>query len=103
DPPGRTALGVADGESKCPTVPIFQDISSSYPKGGRMRKTSFIALLVIAAAFTAGGAQAQAPAVINLIQLPADNSAEVYYAQDLGYFKDAGLDVRVTSMTNSGA
>jgi NitT/TauT family transport system substrate-binding protein len=68
-----------------------------------MRKTSFIALLVIAAALTAGGAAAQAPAVINLIQLPADNSAEVYYAQDLGYFKDAGLDIRVTSMTNSGA
>ena len=42
-------------------------------------------------------------AVINLINLPADNSAEVYYAQDLGYFKDAGLDVRITAMTNSGA
>jgi NitT/TauT family transport system substrate-binding protein len=42
-------------------------------------------------------------AVINLINLPADNSAEVYYAQELGYFKDAGLDVRITGMTNSGA
>ncbi len=46
---------------------------------------------------------ADAPAVINLINLPADNSAEVYYAQELGYFKDAGLDVRITAMTNSGA
>ena len=27
----------------------------------------------------------------------------VYYAQDLGYFKDAGLDVHITPMTNSGA
>src|SRR6185312_2408628 len=96
-------LGSRTASPKCPTVPSFQDISFSYPKGSRMRKTSFVALLVIAAAFTAGGVQAQAPAVINLIQLPADNSAEVYYAQDLGYFKDAGLDVRVTSMTNSGA
>jgi NitT/TauT family transport system substrate-binding protein len=43
------------------------------------------------------------PAVINLINLPADNSAEVYYAQELGYFKDVGLDVRITPMTNSGA
>ena len=42
-------------------------------------------------------------AVINLINLPSDNSAEIYYAQELGFFKDAGLDVRVTSMTNSGA
>jgi NitT/TauT family transport system substrate-binding protein len=42
-------------------------------------------------------------ATINLINLPADNSAEVYYAQDLGLFKAAGLDVRITAMTNSGA
>jgi NitT/TauT family transport system substrate-binding protein len=42
-------------------------------------------------------------AIINLINLPSDNSAEVYYAQELGFFKDAGLDVRITSMTNSGA
>ena len=46
---------------------------------------------------------ADAPTVINLINLPADNSAEVYYAQELGFFKDAGLDVRITPMTNSGA
>jgi NitT/TauT family transport system substrate-binding protein len=47
---------------------------------------------------------ADAPlAVINLINLPADNSAEVYYAQELGYFKDVGLDVHITPMTNSGA
>jgi NitT/TauT family transport system substrate-binding protein len=46
---------------------------------------------------------AQALPVINLINLPADNSAEVYYAQDMGFFKDAGLDVRITAMTNSSA
>jgi|SRR5579875_44974 NitT/TauT family transport system substrate-binding protein len=70
---------------------------------------SALLLLLSAALFSCGvipaatPAQAQAPAVINLIQLPADNSAEVYYAQDLGFFKEAGLDVRITSMTNSGA
>ena len=52
---------------------------------------------------TTAGRAADAPAVINLINLPADNSAEVYYAQELGFFKEAGLDVRITPMTNSGA
>lgn len=53
---------------------------------------------------TSAGRAADGPlAVINLINLPSDNSAEIYYAQELGFFKDAGLDVRVTSMTNSGA
>ena len=40
---------------------------------------------------------------INLINLPADSSAVVYYALDLGYFKDENLDVKITPMTNSGA
>jgi NitT/TauT family transport system substrate-binding protein len=64
-----------------------------------------IALLaaVLTLGVTTASRAADAPAVINLINLPADNSAEVYYAQDLGYFKDAGLDVRITAMTNSGA
>jgi NitT/TauT family transport system substrate-binding protein len=61
---------------------------------------------LLAAALTFGAqapGRAADPAVINLINLPADNSAEVYYAQDLGYFKDAGLDVHISAMTNSGA
>jgi NitT/TauT family transport system substrate-binding protein len=60
------------------------------------------AVLVLGIAPAARAADAP-PAVVNLINLPADNSAEVYYAQELGYFKDAGLDVRITPMTNSGA
>jgi NitT/TauT family transport system substrate-binding protein len=69
------------------------------------RRLTF-ALLAVALTFgvTPASRAADAPlAVINLINLPADNSAEVYYAQELGYFKDAGLDVRITPMTNSGA
>jgi NitT/TauT family transport system substrate-binding protein len=67
-----------------------------------------LAYALLAAALTfstpATGGAADAPAaVINLINLPSDNSAEVYYALELGYFKDAGLDVRITPMTNSGA
>jgi NitT/TauT family transport system substrate-binding protein len=64
------------------------------------------ALFAVALIFGAPPASRAADApltVINLINLPSDNSAEVYYALDLGYFKDAGLDVRITPMTNSGA
>jgi NitT/TauT family transport system substrate-binding protein len=67
-----------------------------------------LAYALLAAALALGmpaaGRAADAPlASINLINLPSDNSAEVYYALELGYFKDAGLDVRITPMTNSGA
>jgi NitT/TauT family transport system substrate-binding protein len=72
-----------------------------------MNASRRLAVALLAAVLTLGlttaGRAADAPAVINLINLPADNSAEVYYAQDLGFFKDAGLDVRITAMTNSGA
>ncbi len=70
-----------------------------------LRRLIFLPLAAILAfAGAPAGRAADAPlAVINLINLPADNSAEVYYALELGYFKDAGLDVRVTPMTNSGA
>ncbi len=46
---------------------------------------------------------ADAPIVINLIALPSSTSANVYYAQEEGFFKDAGLDVHLTSMTSSPA
>jgi NitT/TauT family transport system substrate-binding protein len=70
-----------------------------------LRRLTFALLAVVLALAAAPATRAaDAPlAVINLINLPADNSAEVYYAEDLGFFKDAGLDVRITAMTNSGA
>lgn len=33
--------------------------------------------------------------IINLAIIPSESAAEAYYAQDLGYFKAAGLDVRI--------
>jgi NitT/TauT family transport system substrate-binding protein len=70
-----------------------------------MRRLIFVLLAaVLTLAATPPSRAADAPlAVINLINLPADNSAEVYYAQELGFFKDSGLDVRITAMTNSGS
>jgi NitT/TauT family transport system substrate-binding protein len=63
------------------------------------------ALLALALTFllTAAGRAAEPPVTVNVINLPADNSAVVYYALELGYFKDANLDVKITPMTNSGA
>jgi NitT/TauT family transport system substrate-binding protein len=67
------------------------------------RRLTFPLLCAVLALCVTTSGRAAEPAVINLINLPADNSGEVYYAQELGYFKDAGLDVRITPMTNSGA
>jgi NitT/TauT family transport system substrate-binding protein len=59
-----------------------------------------LALLLASGRQRAQGAE---PATVNLIDLPSDTGGEIYYAQDLGYFKAAGLDVHVTSMTSSPA
>jgi NitT/TauT family transport system substrate-binding protein len=40
-------------------------------------------------------------AVVRLEQLPGDDAGTAFYAQDLGYFKNAGLDVQF-SMISSG-
>ena len=70
-----------------------------------LRRLTF-ALLAVAMTCsfaTPGRAAELAPATINLINLPADSSAVVYYALDNGYFKEENLDVKITPMTNSGA
>ena len=38
---------------------------------------------------------------LNVISLPSDTAGTLYYADDLGYFKEAGLDVKITDMTAS--
>lgn len=48
-------------------------------------------------------AQGAEPAIIKLIALPSAASGDIYAAEDRGFFKAAGLDVRVTAMTNSSA
>jgi NitT/TauT family transport system substrate-binding protein len=53
-----------------------------------------------AGAFPLAGA-ADGPTVIRLQQLRGDDGANAFYAQDLGYFKNAGLDVQI-SMVSSG-
>ena len=40
---------------------------------------------------------------LNIGVFPTEGAAEVYYAQQLGYFKDAGLDVTLTPIASASA
>ena len=50
-----------------------------------------------------GSAGAQTPIAVRIATLPIDAEAEPLYAQELGFFKKAGLDVTVTIATSAGA
>jgi NitT/TauT family transport system substrate-binding protein len=60
------------------------------------------ALELVGAGLTAASlAQpARAATEVRLATLPIDGSALAYYAKDLGYFSDAGLDVGIQSIAN---
>ena len=63
-------------------------------------------MLAIVVAVLAGvaGVRAQTPATtLRVSTTPIDLGAEVLYAYDLGFFKDAGLDVDVTVLANGAA
>jgi NitT/TauT family transport system substrate-binding protein len=60
---------------------------------------AFTAFALGAAAVSS--ASADTPATINVISLPSDTAGTIYYADELGYFKAAGLDVKITNMTAS--
>lgn len=44
-----------------------------------------------------------ANATLNIGVFPTEGAAEVYYAQQLGYFKDAGIDVTLTPIASASA
>jgi NitT/TauT family transport system substrate-binding protein len=59
-------------------------------------------LAVIAAMGLCGAPTVAAdPANINIALIPSESAAQAYYAQDLGYFKAAGLNVTLTPMPAS--
>jgi NitT/TauT family transport system substrate-binding protein len=69
-----------------------------------MKCRAFLAALAVAGLpFVAGpgAGDAAAPATLNVVVIPTDSAAQVFYAQDLGYFKAAGLDVHISTMTSS--
>jgi NitT/TauT family transport system substrate-binding protein len=60
------------------------------------------ATLAVAAATPLRAAPSD-PISINLGIQPGDSTAEGFYAQDMGFFKDAGLDVKITLLLNGPA
>ena len=58
-----------------------------------------------AAAFAALGARgsAQSRPSITVATLPSEAAAEVFYAQEMGFFANAGIDVDIQTMTNGAA
>jgi ABC-type nitrate/sulfonate/bicarbonate transport system substrate-binding protein len=68
-----------------------------------MRTPSWLALAFALAAIGGpgtGARAADAPTPIRVATTAVDSGAEVYYAQDLGFFKKAGFDVEITSVSS---
>jgi NitT/TauT family transport system substrate-binding protein len=64
-------------------------------------RTFVLAMMALVLGATADVPAQAAPLTINVISLPSDTAGTLYYADDLGYFKAAGLDVKITDMTSS--
>jgi NitT/TauT family transport system substrate-binding protein len=58
-----------------------------------------------AAGFAALGARASAQSrpAINVATLPSEAGAEIFYAQEMGFFAAAGIDVTIQTMTNGAS
>jgi len=70
-----------------------------------VRDLFFVASLATAfcASFAAAPARAADDPVVRVATLPIDPTAEIFYAQELGFFKKAGISVEVSTFTNGGA
>jgi NitT/TauT family transport system substrate-binding protein len=60
-------------------------------------------VLALASTVSAPIARAQTAAPLRISTTPIDLGAEVLYANDQGFFKDAGLDVEITVLANGAA
>lgn len=67
-----------------------------------MRRSHFIATLGAAPALALAPRALRAQTPLTVMTLPIDQGAQAFYAQDLGMFKRAGLDVQV-SITKFGS
>jgi NitT/TauT family transport system substrate-binding protein len=69
------------------------------------RARALRSLTFAAAAFSALGARASAQSrpVIRVATLPSEAAAEVFYAQEMGFFANAGIDVDIQIMQNGAA
>ncbi len=65
-----------------------------------MNRQNALGILGAGLAATALAAPACAATALRVATLPLDGTALAYYAKDLNYFQDAGLDVTIQSITN---
>jgi NitT/TauT family transport system substrate-binding protein len=68
----------------------------------RSRMLVAAAALVLALGLGAGGSAADLEP-LRIVVIPTEVGAGAYYADDLGYFKDAGIDAQITSLANGNA
>jgi len=68
-----------------------------------MNRQHALGIIGAGLATAAVSAPARAAISIRLATLPIDGTALAYYAKDLNYFQDAGLDVTIQSITNGAA
>jgi NitT/TauT family transport system substrate-binding protein len=68
-----------------------------------MNRTHFLLAATTVAAAWAPARAARADDTLRLGALLLDNTAEVFYARELGMFKRAGLDVEITTFPSGGA
>lgn len=69
-----------------------------------MRRSAAVRALAALAALAGGSAAtAQTAPLLRVATSPSDAFAEAIYAQGAGFFKDAGLNVELVSLSNSGA
>ena len=69
-----------------------------------MRRSAALRALAALGALAGGSAaDAQTPPVLHVAASPSDAFAEAIYAQGAGFFKDAGLNVELVSLANSGS
>ena len=66
-----------------------------------MDRARFLTATGASAAIAFAPQLARAEGPLTVMTLPIDQGAQAFYAQDLGYFKSAGLDTTV-SITNFG-
>jgi NitT/TauT family transport system substrate-binding protein len=69
----------------------------------RLVLTVAAAGILTSTAAAPSGAAAADPIAINLGVQPGDSTGEGFYAQEMGFFKDAGLDVKITLLLNGPA
>jgi NitT/TauT family transport system substrate-binding protein len=67
------------------------------------RSAAVRALAALAALAGGSAATAQTAPLLRVATSPSDAFAEAIYAQGAGFFKDAGLNVELVSLSNSGA